>query len=502
MTIKVKRGAIIFVVIIILFIFSLIPFGSASLLDIWDSITGRAPTQSLGLSVQTNSIPIIGNVTFDIATPVSATENGNTSLLFSFVATDADGLSNIVNNSAVANITRAGETTRTNNTFVTSTDGGCNAVNNVGTNGKNFSCTIYIVFYDGAGTWDIAVRINDSNSAFAQNTTQSFTFNELTALTISPNSISFPTVGLSDVNVSARNNLTITNTGNDDISGREATGETINITAITLVPDTGNTFIPVSNFTIGQVNASGSFNGNYCDQSITSNVTRLRNVTDAPGYSNFTGPINGSAVLAQAVGNVHTIGICLMHVPNDLAASQNYSTTKSGTWTITIFFFRRRKNKLYEKNKNIINSLIEIKVSNKLNNNDLIKLISYEETLILTPISIFRNSSPLESLVKYLKDNLGLSINEIASLLNRDHRTIWITYNNASKKITELDVSSKIVIPLEFFSERGLSILENLVSYLVDQNYSIVKISSLLNRDYKTIWTIYNRFKKKDARSS
>ena len=336
MTIKIKRGVIIFVVIIILFMFFLIPFGSAGFLDIWDSITGKALTQSLGISVQTNSIPIIGNVTFDIATPVSATENGNTSLLFSFVATDADGLSNIVNNSAVANITRAGETTRTNNTFVTSTDGGCNAVNNVGTNGKNFSCTIYIVFYDGAGTWDIAVRINDSNSAFAQNTTQSFTFNELTALTISPNSISFPTVGLSDVNVSARNNLTITNTGNDDISGREATGEYINVTALTLNGATsGATVIPTNNFSIG-TNIDVTPIPSYCDVSRSQNTTRLVNITAAlSAYNNFSNMINGSFVLAQAVGNQEVLSICLLDVPDDLTA-QNY-TTGSTSWTILVW---------------------------------------------------------------------------------------------------------------------------------------------------------------------
>ena len=337
MTIKVKRGAIFFVTIIILFIFFLTPFGSASLLDIWDSITGRAPTQSLGVSIRTNAIPVIGNVTFDMATPVSATENGNTTLLFSFVVTDSDGLSDIRNNSAVANISKTGETTRTNDTFVVPTDGGCNAVNNVGTNGKNFSCTINIVFYDGSGTWNVTTRINDSKEAFAQNTTQTFSINELTAIQINPSSITFPTVGLGDVNVSALANITINNTGNDDISGREATGETINITAITIVGETSaSTVIPTNNFSIG-TDIDVTPTPSYCDTSRTQNTTKLINSTAALSpYNNFSAAINGSVILAQASNNFEVISVCLLDVPDDLT-SQNYSTTKSSAWTLLVY---------------------------------------------------------------------------------------------------------------------------------------------------------------------
>jgi hypothetical protein len=92
-------------------------------------------------------------------------------------------------------------------------------------------------------------------------------------------------------------------------------------------------------------------------------------------------------------------------------------------------------------------------------------------------------------------------LHEIASLLNRDQRTIWLTYSNANKKITKLDTSSKITIPLDYFSERKLSVLENLADYLIDQRFSISKISSLLNRNYKTIYTIYQRVKEKNVES-
>ena len=457
-----------------------------------------------------NTAPIIGNVTLDEADNINLVENGNKTFRFSFVVTDADNLTDIVNISAVANITRGFENTaeaiRYNDTFVNSGDGGCNAVNLILPNSKNFSCTINVVFYDGAGAWNISVRINDSvkrtdivDYAFAQNNTQTFTINELTALVIYPSTISFPTIALGDVNVSARINITINNTGNDDISGRELSGETINITAITLIGETDSTtVIPTNNFSIGTTEGMGVAPA-YCDPSVSNfkNVTKLINTTAALSpYNNFSGPINGSYVLAQAIGAQEILQICLLDVPDDLTAGQNYSSSKSGTWSISIFFFRRRKDKSYEKNKEAINSVIRIKIGNKLNDREFMRLINYEES-ILIPISIFKDNSPLEALVKYLKENLNLSLSEIASLLNRDQRTIWITYDNASRKINGLEGLSKKLIPINVFSNRKLSILENTVYYLVNKGISLNNIAKILNRNYKTIWTTYSRTKNK-----
>ena len=151
---------------------------------------------------------------------------------------------------------------------------------------------------------------------------------------------------------------------------------------------------------------------------------------------------------------------------------------------------------IYQKNKELFREISKIKQEYKLSDKDLLNLINKQ---ILIPISIFFNSSPLESLVKYLKENLNLNYNEIAKLLNRDQRTIWVTYNNINKKNIKLNTKSKLLIPIEIFSNRKLSSLENLVSYLINLNYSFSQISQLLNRDYRTIWTCYQRAKKKNA---
>ncbi len=52
------------------------------------------------------------------------------------------------------------------------------------------------------------------------------------------------------------------------------------------------------------------------------------------------------------------------------------------------------------------------------------------------PLSIFNNRdfSFMESIVFYMKKNLDMSYHEIADSLNRDDRTIWTIYNRALKK--------------------------------------------------------------------
>ena len=52
------------------------------------------------------------------------------------------------------------------------------------------------------------------------------------------------------------------------------------------------------------------------------------------------------------------------------------------------------------------------------------------------PSHIFKNRKlkVLEALVKYLKEERQLSYHEIAVLLNRNDRTIWTVYSRVKKK--------------------------------------------------------------------
>ena len=116
------------------------------------------------------------------------------------------------------------------------------------------------------------------------------------------------------------------------------------------------------------------------------------------------------------------------------------------------------------------------------------------------PISIFNKElSSLESVSKYLKENLSLSYHEIAELLNRNDRTIWITYRNASRKLKSRFVvrKSRFQIPVSVIADRKLSVLEAIVSHLKQFNLTYREIAVMLKRDERNIWTVHNRAKKK-----
>ena len=118
------------------------------------------------------------------------------------------------------------------------------------------------------------------------------------------------------------------------------------------------------------------------------------------------------------------------------------------------------------------------------------------------PIDVFKNDklSALETISKYLRENCELTFSKIGKLTNRDPRMIGRTYYNASKKLSSRLVSrgSKFHLGVEVIRNRKLSVLENIVSHLKDKlSLSYHEIAVLLNRDDSTIWTVYNRAKKK-----
>lgn len=139
-----------------------------------------------------------------------------------------------------------------------------------------------------------------------------------------------------------------------------------------------------------------------------------------------------------------------------------------------------------------------------ISSNEIISLIEKKPVSkeILLPISIFEVKllSSLEAICKYLKEELELGYSKIAVLLNRDHRTIWTTYNNSLRKAkARLDVKeSKYYIPASIFKDRKLSVLEAIVRYLKGKfslRYS--EIAILLNKDERNIWGVYHRAIKK-----
>ena len=131
---------------------------------------------------------------------------------------------------------------------------------------------------------------------------------------------------------------------------------------------------------------------------------------------------------------------------------------------------------------------------------DLLKVQEKEEAKV--PISVFKNDalSALETIVKYLRENKLLTFKQIGSLTNRNHVALAVTYRNSKKKLEEKFVEeiSAYYVPVSILQDRKLSVLENLVSYLKDSfGLTYHKIAVLLNRNDRTIWTVFQRAKKK-----
>ena len=142
-----------------------------------------------------------------------------------------------------------------------------------------------------------------------------------------------------------------------------------------------------------------------------------------------------------------------------------------------------------------------IESGNENNKSDFKVDVAINQDGIFLPINIFSNgASCLESISMYLKGSIGLRYCEIAGLLNRDDRTIWGACRGAKEKSDEdfLAEESSINVPLAIFEDRSLSVLEALAEYLKeDLNLRYCKIAALLNKDPRTIWTVYRRAKKK-----
>jgi len=128
------------------------------------------------------------------------------------------------------------------------------------------------------------------------------------------------------------------------------------------------------------------------------------------------------------------------------------------------------------------------------------EVLSLSQEEIMIPSTIFTKVlSPLETDVKFLKENLGLDYPTIARLLGRNRRAIWQAYKNAAKKLPEGLKPEETVysVPVSVLRDK-LSILEATVVYLKDEyKLSYHEVGELLQRDERTIWTVYRRAMKK-----
>jgi hypothetical protein len=130
------------------------------------------------------------------------------------------------------------------------------------------------------------------------------------------------------------------------------------------------------------------------------------------------------------------------------------------------------------------------------------RFLEKEKAEFRVPVSVISNRelSSLESIVKFLRENLRLTNVMVANLLGRSLQVTWTTYHNASKKMPRpiVSVASRFDVPLNIFRDSRYSVLESIVVYLKEHSgLSYHDIAQLLNRDDRTIWTVFNRASQK-----
>lgn len=128
-------------------------------------------------------------------------------------------------------------------------------------------------------------------------------------------------------------------------------------------------------------------------------------------------------------------------------------------------------------------------------------VLNFTQESVMIPCTVFiKELSPLETAVKYLKENLDIEYSKIAKLFGRDRKTVWQAHKNAVKKYPEplKPEETEYNIPVSVLRTK-LSVLEAVVVYLKDQfKLSYHKIGELLQRNERTVWTVYHRAQKKE----
>ncbi len=430
-------------------------------------------------------------------------ESSTNTTSFNFTATDTDGFTDINVSSAQGFFQRAGETTRSDLSCVNWSQSG---------NDVNFTCTIGMFYYDEAGSWTINVTVRDNADETAENSSTTFTYLTLTAMVMSPTALGWDTINLTDTDTGSTSDpITLNNTGN-------AVNLNINITAFNLQGNTTLTeYIFAENFTVEDASegCTGTAMVNATSTNVTSSILQRGNNT--LNYNNAT-------------SGQEQIFFCLKGVPQDISA-QEYSSIAYGAWEIRILLVaiipaaRRKKKKKEEdkliesldlleylhivdklkeqygfSNEEIVKTIIE-KASKKYNldRTKLLRTIKAREGIDI-PVTIFsKKLGALESIVKYMKENLGMNYREIAKELGRDERTIWTSYKKANEKQKEpiKPKETKINIPSSVFENKKLTMLESIIIYLKQKGFKFSEMEKLLERDQRNIGTIYSRAMKK-----
>jgi len=122
---------------------------------------------------------------------------------------------------------------------------------------------------------------------------------------------------------------------------------------------------------------------------------------------------------------------------------------------------------------------------------------------IKIPVTIFNNEklTPLETIIKFLKENEQLRFTEISKLIGREQRSVNMMYRAANKKIPQQlpIIKTTTTIPAKQLADERYTVAEHVVKHL-KEHYKLThhQIAVLMRRNDRTIWTLYNRTTKRN----
>ncbi|MEK6855274.1 MAG: hypothetical protein AABX73_03560 [Nanoarchaeota archaeon] len=270
-------------------------------------ITGYSATNTTTLNITVGTNPVITNVS--VIPAKSVTENSVTYVKFNFTARDTDGAGTINVTSATAKFNRSGEGSRANSSCVFNEA--------IDSTSSIFNCTVQLWYFDGAGDWGINVTIKDNSSNRAENATTGFTLSESTCMIMSPLALTWPSLGVTDVDTLSNNDpITLNNTCNDDIASGAVTVKAYNLRGEVTTTD----MIRAGNFTTHTSDACTS-------------GTQMVNGT----ATGVTGSILAGGNHSTNIGSTgqEQLYFCLEEL-NTSISPQSYSSELEGAWVVAI----------------------------------------------------------------------------------------------------------------------------------------------------------------------
>jgi hypothetical protein len=308
---------------LILLVLLAVPLVSAGLFDWMKTMTGKASSQLVNVSISVSGInPVTIPYISACGQSAASTESSATAVPFSVWVRDSDGNSDINKSSVQVNFTKSGEPFRLNLS--------CAYVNLVDSNTLNFSCYVYMTYWDSIGNWTVTASATDyGNLSRFHNNSCLFAYTVTKAMLISPNGLTWPAITPGGKNSTSDNDtLVVNNTGNYEGN--------ITLSAIDLRGNIDSSqMINAVNFTAGNETSNDSpTNATECGTL----STRLVNNTDGTTTRSILNTASNRGNLSTAGAPGFTTGqeqlyFCIGLVPS--LQSQIYSTANSTSWTVS-----------------------------------------------------------------------------------------------------------------------------------------------------------------------